>query len=199
MISSYLQLLEKRYGDQLDSDAKEFIQYAVDGAHRLKSMIQDLLTFSKIDNHHTDFKTIDLNQILAQVIEDNTLFIQEANAKINSATLPKVEGNDKQLKLVFQNLIHNGIKFNKAPVPTIEVTSESLNKSEIQINVSDNGIGIDPQYFDKLFVIFKRLHSSSEFSGSGIGLATTKRIIEHHQGKIWVSSQLDKGTTFSLH
>ncbi len=195
MVGSFLQLLERRYGPQLDSDAKEFIYYAVDGAIRMQTLINDLLEYSRVGTRGKPFEEINLNEIIAHVKSNLDVAIKENNAVIKVKRLPKIYGDGTQLTQVFQNLIGNAIKFHADKSPEINISSIRKN-GDYEILVQDNGIGIDPQYKEKIFLIFQRLHTREEYPGTGIGLAICKRIVERHGGMIWVESQAGEGATF---
>lgn len=195
MVSSYTQLLEKRYKDQLDQDAKDFIFYAVDGANRMQQLINDLLDFSRVTTKGKPFAKVDLLIVLGHAIVNLQKKIQENEALIFNSDLPIVLGDEMQLVRVFQNLIDNAIKFRGADPPRINVAAQ-MTDSKVIISISDNGIGIDKIYSEKVFTIFQRLHSKADYPGTGIGLAICKRIVERHNGTIWFESQPGKGTTF---
>jgi len=196
MVASYLQLLERRYGDRLDSDAHEFIDFAVDGAKRMKTLINDLLAFSRVGTRGEPFENTDLNAVLGRVRADLHALIKEHNALLTCDELPNLMVDETQMAQVFQNLISNAIKFRKEDVPPrIHVSAEDRN-GEVLLSVRDNGIGIDPQFADRIFVIFQRLHNSQKYAGTGIGLAISKRIVERHGGRIWVESEEGAGATF---
>jgi len=195
MITSFLQLLKLRYENQLDSDANEFIHFAIDGATRMQEMINDLLTYSRIDRKRGDFKEVKIEDILQQITFEYKLLIQEKNAVIHFGELPVITADYTQMVQLFQNLISNSIKYNDQPCPTIHITAEKQENDWI-FKVADNGIGIDPQQGDRIFKIFQRLHSPDEYEGTGIGLAIVKRIVERHGGRIWYDSQPGKGSNF---
>ena len=194
-VTSYLQLIERRYKDKLDTDANDFINFAVDGANKLQQMINDLLDYSRVESRKEPLMKIDSNTLVKQAIENLKISIEENNAIIDYDNLPTLLADKNQLITVFQNLLSNAIKFHKpGQSPSIHITAEEK-KSEWLFGVHDNGIGIDLIYKDKLFIIFKRL-VGREYPGSGIGLAICKRIITRHGGLIWVESELEKGSTF---
>lgn len=195
MVTSYLQLIERRYKNQLDSNADEFIAYAVDGAERMKALINDLLAYSRVGTHGKEFQTVDCNTVLQRAMHNLQLTIEESGAEIICAPLPKVTGNEGQLVQLFQNLISNGIKFRQEERPRISISAENLG-DEWQFTVKDNGIGIDPQFNERIFIIFQRLHGKTKYEGTGIGLAVAKKIVELHNGRIWVESQSGEGSTF---
>jgi PAS domain S-box-containing protein len=195
MISSFLQLLERRYEDQLDEDANEFIRYAVDGAKHLNDMIIDLLKYSKLTKKESVFKWVKLENVLENALINLNTYTEENNAIISYDPLPTVNGDDKLLTMLFQNIIENGIKYNGTKQPKIHI-SATMEDNQYVIGVKDNGIGIKPEHLERIFTIFKRLHGPYEYSGTGIGLAIAQKIINIHHGKIWVDSKLGKGTTF---
>jgi PAS domain S-box-containing protein len=195
MVSSYTQLLERRYKDQLDQDAKDFIFYAVDGANRMQHLINDLLDYSRVTTRGKPFAKLDLSTVLGHAIANLQKRIQETGAMIVNEDLPFAYGDEFQLVRVFQNLLDNAMKFIGTDPPRINVTSKNVD-DKIQISISDNGIGIDKIYTERVFTIFQRLHNKIEYPGTGIGLAICKRTVERHGGKIWFESEPGKGTTF---
>ena len=197
MISSYVQLLKRRYADNLDSDANEFIDFAVDGAERMKILIKDLLAFSRIGTKGEEFKITSTQTILEEIISNLEISIKENNVVITIDPLPDLVVDRTQIMQLFQNLISNAIKYrgDKSPKIQIEVQDKY---SEWLFSFKDNGIGLEPKYADKIFVIFQRLHGKGEYSGTGIGLSIAKRIVERHGGQIWVESEPGKGSTFKF-
>ena len=195
MVSSYTHLLSERYADHLDEKARKYIAYAVEGAERMQNLIQDLLAYSRVDTRGSTLARVDLNHIFQYAVENLTTLINETNAQVKTDSLPQVNGDETQLVAVFQNLIHNGIKFRKEARPEITISAYVDNGAWV-IAVKDNGIGIENKYKEKIFIIFQRLHARSEYCGTGIGLALCKRIIERHNGKIWFDSIPGQGTTF---
>ena len=195
MITSYLQLLQKRYQGNLDERADKYIHFAVDGAARMQNLITDLLVYSTVTRSSIEFETTDSELILNKVLSTLKVFINENKAKVTYDPLPAVIANPIQLGQVFQNLIFNAIKFHKEEAPKIHISAERK-ANEWVFSVRDNGIGIDPQYSERIFEIFKRLHTREYFSGTGIGLAICKKIVERYGGRIWVESELGKGSTF---
>jgi light-regulated signal transduction histidine kinase (bacteriophytochrome) len=192
MVSSFLQLLADRYQNQLNNEAIEFIGFAVDGAKRMQELINGLLAFSRVGTRGTAFTRVDCQLLLTQVLDNLKLAVQESQAEIISDTLPTILGDGTQLAQVFQNLIANAIKFHSAEKPRIVVGAERRG-CEWLFWVADNGVGIDPRYAERIFLIFQRLHSREEYPGTGIGLAICKRIVERHGGRIWVESEPAKG------
>jgi light-regulated signal transduction histidine kinase (bacteriophytochrome) len=197
-IASFTQLLERRYKGELDSDADEFIEFIVEGSSRMKEMIQGLLDYSKIGTKEKELEAVKTENVLEKVISNLNTAIEENNAIITSDSLPEVMGDESQLIRLFQNLIGNAIKFKKAgenPKIHISVAEDKENNKYI-FSFADNGIGLDSKYNDRIFEVFKRLHTIDQYRGTGIGLAISKRIIERHGGRIWVESELGKGSTF---
>ncbi|MGL5941618.1 MAG: ATP-binding protein [Waterburya sp.] len=195
-VSNYVQLLEMRYSNELDEDAKDFIGFAVDGVSLMQTLIDDVLIYSKVDTQGSEFAITDSGVALDQALTNLQRRIRESNAEIIVAdTLPTLKADSTQLMQLFQNLIVNAIKFRSAATPKIEIKVERQ-EDEWLFSVQDNGMGIDPQYRDRIFVIFQRLHTRDEYPGTGMGLAICKKIIECHRGKIWVESELGKGATF---
>lgn len=195
MVSSYTQLLAQRYENQLDEKANLFIHYAVDGAVRMQSLINDLLMFSRIGTRGKPLEPVDAHAVLGQAISVLKINIDEAKAIITNDQLPEVRADASQLVQLFQNLIGNAVKFRGEEYPNVHITATDAGR-EWLFSVRDNGIGIDRQYADKIFIIFQRLHTKEEYSGSGIGLAICKKIVERHGGRIWFESEPGKGATF---
>ena len=196
MVSSYLQLIERRYKGKLNSDADEFINFAVDGARRMQGLIEDLLAFSRVGTQGRPFEPVDANTALDRALKNLDLMIGESSATITRTELPTLNADPVQLIQLFQNLIGNGIKFCRPGEPPHIEISVVQNGSEWEFNVRDNGIGIDPQFAERIFVIFQRLHSRGKYPGTGIGLAICKKIVERHGGYIWVDSQPNTGASF---
>nr|WP_308477882.1 PAS domain S-box protein [Natrinema salsiterrestre] len=197
MITSYLQLVESRYSDELDEDAEEFIEFAVDGAERMRDMIDGLLQYSRVETEGDPFEPIDLDDVLDHTLENLEIQIEETHAEIASESLPRVRGDDSQLQQVFQNLISNAIEYSGEEPPQIQISAKPRGSKWV-ISVHDEGIGIDPDDQGRIFEVFQRLHSREEHEGTGIGLALCQRIIERHGGEIWVDSEPGDGSTFSL-
>jgi signal transduction histidine kinase len=195
MVTSYVQLLAKRYQGKLDADANEFIDFAVDGAVRMRKLINDLLTYSRVGTQGKELSPTDSEAALAQSVKDLEVTIEENGALVTHDPLPTVMADRPQLGQLFQNLIGNAIKFRGNEPPRVHI-SASRNGSGWIFSVRDNGIGIAPEYSDRIFIIFQRLHSRQEYAGTGIGLAICKKIVERHGGHIWVESDVGKGATF---
>lgn len=196
MVSSYTQLLERRYADRLDQDARDFIHYAVDGANRMQQLIQDLLSFSRVTTKGQPQTRIQAGDALTEALANLQAAIAETGAQVTCDDLPEVVADRSQLVQLFQNLIANAVKFRKSDTPPrIHVSSEHQGTGWT-VSIRDNGIGIDSRYFDRIFTIFQRLHTKQAYPGTGIGLALCKRIVERHGGRIWVDSEPEKGTVF---
>jgi two-component sensor histidine kinase len=197
MVSGYLRLIEDRYGDELDEDAQEYIEFATDGAERMRMMIDGLLAYSRVERHGYSFEPVDLDDVMTDVRKNLELRIDETGATITVAELPDVEGDESQLRQLFQNLVSNAIEYGGDESPVVCVSAERLG-DEWVISVRDEGVGIDPADRDRIFEVFQRLHSYHESSGTGIGLAICKRIADRHGGEIWVESTPGDGSTFSV-
>lgn len=196
MVGSYLQLIEQRYGERLDGDALEFIEYAVDGANRMKKLIQDLLTFSRVQRSNTQFHLLDMNGVFTQAKRNLQFVIDETQAEVTTDPLPTtIRGNEPQLVQLFQNLIGNAIKFRGNKVPCVHISVHEQDENWA-FTVADNGIGIESKYVERIFVIFQRLHSREQYEGTGIGLAICRKIVEQHRGHIRAESIFGEGTTF---
>jgi PAS domain S-box-containing protein len=195
MVSSYMQLLEERYRDQLDQEAKEFIDFAVDGAERMQRLIQDLLAFSRVGTRGKNPEPVESQEVLEKALHTLQLRIDENEAEVHNPALPRVLADSNQLGQVFQNLIGNALKFRGENPPRIDIAVETTGKTA-QFSVSDNGIGFDDKHAERIFVIFQRLNNRTDYEGTGIGLAICKKIIERHGGRIWAKSDLGRGSTF---
>ena len=195
MVSSYTQLLARRYRGKLDSDADEFIGYAVDGANRMQTLIKDLLAYSRVTAQGKVFERVDCNGLLEEVLSNLRVADEQNRAVVTHDPLPTVMADRGQLGQLFQNLIGNAIKFRGEEPPQIHVSAEQRT-GEWLFSVRDNGIGVGPQYAERIFVIFQRLHNREEYPGTGIGLAICKKIVERHGGRIWVVSHTGQGATF---
>jgi light-regulated signal transduction histidine kinase (bacteriophytochrome) len=197
MISSYIQLLQRRYQGQLDAKADTFIGFAVDGVTRMQRLINDLLAYSRVGTHGAPLVPTDCGEVMAGVIAALGAPIAETGARVTYGELPTVLADATQLGQLFQNLIGNALKFCTGGTPEITISAERTG-GEWLIHVRDNGIGIDPAYAERIFIIFQRLHSREEYPGTGIGLAICKKIVERHGGRIWVESQPGQGATFTF-
>jgi PAS domain S-box-containing protein len=197
MVTSFTQLLAKRYGGKLDSDADEFIAYIVDGSTRMYRLIDDLLAYARLGSRAAEFVPTDCEAILADAVANLGSAMEENGATITHDPLPTVMADRDQLSRLFQNLLSNAIKFRAVGPPVVHVSARR-NENEWLFSVRDNGIGIDPEQFERVFLIFQRLHGKSEYSGTGVGLAICRKIVERHGGKIWIESQAGKGSTFYL-
>ena len=195
MVSSFVQLLARRYQGKLDQDADEFIGFAVDGAKRMQGLINDLLTYSRVGTKGKPFQTTDCNRVLSEALLNLSAATEESSAVITNDNLPTVMADKTQMVQLIQNLVANAIKFRNKDRPCIHVSSEQKNGTWV-FSVSDNGIGIDSEYYDRIFAIFQRLHGKTEYPGTGIGLSVCKRIVERHGGRIWVDSEFSKGSKF---
>lgn len=196
MVTSYLQLIEQRYSDKLDDDGREFIGFAVDGATRMKKLIVGLLAYSRIQSTREDFHDIDMNQVVQRALVNLKGKIDDSQAQITVNDLPVIHGNDTMMLQLIQNLLSNALKFRKHDQrPEITITAERR-RSDWMFTVKDNGIGIDKKYFERIFMLFQRLHGRSKYAGTGIGLPICKKIIERHEGKMWLASEPNIGSSF---
>ena len=195
MVSSYTQLILRRYGAKLDGDAKEFMDFIVDGATRMKRLIEDLLTYSRVGTRGKDLKSTDCEAALQKALVNLRAAIEESGASVTHDPLPTIAADDTQLAQLFQNLVGNALKFRGADAPHVHVSAED-HGSEWVFGVKDNGIGIEPQYFERIFMVFQRLHVKTEYPGTGIGLAICKKVVDRHGGRIWVESQPGQGSKF---
>ncbi len=195
IVISYVQLLARQYEGQLDEDADIFINYAIDAAMRMRNLISDLLSYSRLGTRGKAFAATDMNEVLKHVLHDLSLAIEENDATVTYDTLPTVTADSSQMSRLLLNLISNAIKFRGEAPPTIHISATKQTNSWC-FAVSDNGIGIEEEYSERIFAIFQRLHTIEEYPGTGIGLAICKKIVERHQGEIWVESKPGEGTTF---
>ena len=195
MVASYMQLLDRRYGDKLGQDAQDFIGFAVDGAQRMQRLIDDLLAYSRIGIRGVPFEPTDSEVAFNRAMGNLEVSIEETGADVTHEPLPTVIGDSGQLVQLFQNLIGNGIKFSGSDVPEVRVDAVPV-EAGWQFSVSDNGIGIDSQYSERIFELFRRLHGRDEYPGTGIGLAICKKIVQRHGGTISVASEPGMGSTF---
>ncbi|ELY60305.1 PAS/PAC sensor signal transduction histidine kinase [Natronococcus amylolyticus DSM 10524] len=197
MITSYLGLIESRYADVLDEDGKEFLEFAVDGAERMRAMIDGLLEYSRVETQGDPFEPVELDEALEDALTDLRLRVEESDAEITIDSLPRIEGDEDQLRQVFQNLLENAITYSGDEPPRIHVEAERTD-SGWKIDIHDEGIGIDSDEQARVFEVFQRLHSHDEHGGTGIGLALCRRIIERHDGEIAVDSEPGEGSTFTI-
>ena len=197
MVISFTQLLAKKYEDKLDDDAKDYINYAVDGARRMQTLINDLLSYSRITTHEESFKIINIENVLEDIILNLQIKIKETSAKITYGEMPSLFADRTQLMQLFQNLIVNALRFRRKEPPQVHISVQQTSNEWI-FSVKDNGIGIDQRFFKKIFIIFQRLHTRAEYPGSGIGLAICKRIVDRLNGRIWIESEVGKGSTFKF-
>ncbi len=196
MVSGFMQLLADRYRGRLDEKGAEYVAYAVDGAKRMHQLIEDLLAYSRVDRSATTPVPIDANDALATALANLRLSIQEAGATVTADELPVVRADPTQLAQVFQNLIGNAVKFRRPGVPAAVHVSVRGGPGQFVFAVRDNGLGIPPDQFDRIFQVFRRLHTRESYPGTGIGLAIVRRIVERHGGKVWVESAPGEGSTF---
>ena len=195
MIASYVTLLARRYKGKLDDEADDFIYFAVDGAKRMQQLINDLLAYSRVKTRGRNFEPTNCNDVLSDALSNLHFTIEDNNALITHDSLPTVTADKIQLSQLYQNLISNAVKFRSESPPRVHVACEQV-ENEWVFSVHDNGIGIDPQYNNRIFEVFKRLHGREHYPGTGIGLAICKKIVERHGGRIWVKSEPGKGSTF---
>jgi PAS domain S-box-containing protein len=196
MVASYTALLARRYKGKLDADADDFIAFAVDGASRMQRLIQDLLAYSRVGSKGKEFANTSSEAALRQAMRNLRGAIEASGAAVTHGPLPVVLADEMQLTQLFQNLVGNAIKYRRAGVPEVHVTAAPNGGRKWMFSVEDNGLGIEPQYFERIFGMFQRLHKREEFEGTGIGLAICKKIVERHGGAISVESSLGKGSTF---
>ena len=194
-ITSYISLIRDRYADTLDDSAREFIHFAIDGAERMRRLIDDLLEYSRIATQSGTFEPVNCNDVLTATLENLDQAIKQAGAMVECSELPEIKGDESQLSRMFQNLIGNALKFRGQTEPHIRVWAE-LHGDQWVFSVQDNGIGIAPDYQPHIFGMFTRLHSKSRYEGTGIGLALCNKIAQRHGGRLWVESEVDKGSTF---
>jgi chemotaxis family two-component system sensor kinase Cph1 len=195
MISSYVRLLQRRYEGKLDHDADDFIGFAVDGAKRMRGLIDDLLQYSRVGTHGKPLEPVECEALLNQALANLRMSIEDCAARVTHDPLPKLVADGTQLMQLFQNLIENGLKFRRDDPPVIHVSARRDGECW-HFSVRDNGVGIEPQYADRIFVIFQRLHGRDEYPGTGLGLAICKKIVERHGGRIWVEPETGPGATF---
>ena len=194
-VASFCQLLQKRYGGQLDDRADQYISFAVDGAKRMQQLINDLLSFSRVGRTSAGTTEVDTEQCLAVALRNLELVIEESGATVEHDPLPSVQGESALLAQLLQNLIGNAVKFRRTDVAPVVRISASETEDEWEFSCADNGIGIESQYAERVFVIFQRLHAKDEYEGTGIGLALCRKIVEFHGGRIWIDPEVTSGTT----
>ncbi len=195
MVASFTQLLGQRYKGQLDADADEFIGYAVDGARRMQALVNDLLSYSRVGTRGKELIAVDFEQVLQMVLTNLQARLEESGGQVTHGPLPTVMGDETQLWQVLQNLVGNALKFHGSEPPRVHVSAKEI-EGEWRFSVRDNGIGIDPQFANRIFLVFQRLHSRAEYPGTGLGLAIAKKILERHGGRIWMESEPGKGSIF---
>jgi light-regulated signal transduction histidine kinase (bacteriophytochrome) len=195
MVASYTQLLERRYESKLDANAREFMAYIVDGATRMKQLIEDLLAYSRVGTKGAEFKPASVEAALRRALYNLRTAIEEAGAAVTHDALPTLPADEGQLAQLLQNLMGNALKFRSASVPRIHIGAAE-GPDAWTFEVRDNGIGIEPQYYERIFMVFQRLHNKGEYPGTGIGLAIVKKVIERHGGQIRVESRLGEGSAF---
>jgi signal transduction histidine kinase len=196
-ITGYLQLLQQRYQDKIDADANEFMAFAIEAAKRMRKLIEDWLAYSRLDSRPRPFQLTSCAAVVQDAIESMRVAVQESGARITSGELPDVMGDPVQLTQLFQNLISNAIKFRRVQPPHIHIDVEDSGELWC-FSVRDDGIGIAPEYFERIFEMYQRLHSRNSYPGTGIGLALCKRIVERHHGRIWVESVVGEGSVFKF-
>ena len=194
-VASCVQLLQKRYEGQLDERAQEFITHAVDGTKRMQTLINDLLAYSRISTDAQVFASTNCEMVLKEALANLVVAISESGAVVTQDALPTVSGDATQLTQLFQNLIGNALKFREERPPQIHIGAVRDN-GDWRFSVADNGIGMEPQYFERVFLVFQRLHTRKEYQGTGIGLAICKKVVERHGGRIWAESEPGQGATF---
>jgi signal transduction histidine kinase/HAMP domain-containing protein len=194
-VVGFLQLLQNRYGDQIDEKGRHFIERSVQAGHRMQTLIRELLKLSRVNTKGATFASTDLNHLVADVLDNLQSIIKEKNTEIICAKLPTLEIDAGQIQSLFQNLIMNAVIYNESTKPSVEIGCRE-HDSAYQFFVKDNGLGISPRFYQRIFMVFQRLHTDREYSGTGLGLALCKTIVERHGGTIWVESQLKKGSIF---
>ena len=195
MVSSYVELLARRYGGSLDSDADEFIGFAVDGARRMQQLIRDLLSYSRVGTRDCAMAPTDFNSVVDQALQNLCMAVEESGAEVHRSSLPVVRADKSLMVQVFQNLVGNAIKFHGDSLPRV-IINHRRTAGQVVFSVRDHGIGIDPRFHDQIFTVFRRLHRTSQYPGTGLGLALCKRIVERHGGQIWVDSAPAEGACF---
>lgn len=194
-MSNYSDLLTGRYSEMLDARAVKYINRIAESSERMQALIQDLLHYSRVDTHGKPFTVVDLEEVFLSATKNLRLAIEESGAIVTAGKLPKIQADRSQMLLLFQNLISNAIKYRGTQTPEISIDSKTEN-GLITLTFKDNGIGIEQEHFERIFIIFQRLHTRDEYPGTGMGLAICKRIVDRHGGTIWVDSQFGKGCHF---
>jgi light-regulated signal transduction histidine kinase (bacteriophytochrome) len=195
MVTTYVQLLDHRYGVELDEEAREYIGFAVEGSRRMYALVEDLLTYSRVEKSVLPFTAVDMEQVMVTTLKDLREAVETSGATITMDHLPQIQADLQQMVQLMENLVGNAVKFHGSEPPVVHV-SASMNGKEWVFSVKDNGIGIGMQYSDKVFHMFQRLHPREMFPGTGIGLAICKKVVERHGGRIWFESMPGEGTTF---
>ncbi len=195
MINSFVQLLQKSFERKLDADGEEYMRYVLEGARRIQRLIDDLLSYTRLGARSILLEPVPVQAVVEEALTNLKITLEETKAAVTCGPMPEVEADRTHLVLLFQNLIGNGVKFNGGRKPKVHVGARE-ERDRWVFSVADNGIGIEPRYFDKIFVVFQRLHAREEYPGTGIGLALCKKVVEQHKGKIWVDSEPGKGSTF---
>ena len=196
MVASYTKLLEKKYTDKLDDNAKEYINFAVDGAVRMQALINDLLDYSRVGAKKKEITKINCKSVINRILTNMKDVITTSNAQVKFDKFPEIYGDEVQIERLFQNLISNSIKFHSDKPPIIEIETKEEDSNLCLFSFKDNGIGFEKEFSEKIFQIFQRLHTKQKYTGTGIGLAVCKKIVEIHGGRIWVDSEIGKGSTF---
>jgi PAS domain S-box-containing protein len=197
MVSSFMQLFEKKYERLVDETGKKYIQFAVDGAERMKLLIRDLLQYSRAGSGSLEIKQVNMNVVLKEVLLLFKNEIYQVDAEIKYGNLPIIQAGKSAMIQLMQNLIGNALKYRREEKPVVEISGVETDQEWI-IHIKDNGIGIEPRYFEKIFIVFQRLHNKNEYGGTGIGLSVCKKIVERYKGRIWVASEPGKGSVFSF-
>jgi light-regulated signal transduction histidine kinase (bacteriophytochrome) len=195
MVTSFVQLLAQRYQNKFDAEAQQFISYAVEGAQRMKALIDDVLAYSRIGTQRKPYDAVDCNIVLKRTLHDLQSRIAASSAVVHADSLPLVLGDEFQVGQLFQNLLSNALKFRNEESPWVHISAKR-DGGQWVFAICDKGIGIESQYFERIFQMFQRLHTRQEYPGTGVGLAICKKIVEQHGGRIWVESELGKGATF---
>jgi light-regulated signal transduction histidine kinase (bacteriophytochrome) len=193
MVTSYLGLLERH--NRMEGKSREYMDYALEGASRMKELIDDLLAYSRVDTQRRRFEEVDMNQVLKRVLQNQGEFLEANHATVTADDLPIITADETQMVQILQNLVNNAVKFHGTKPPDVRISCEEQSVFWV-LKVQDNGIGIPPQYRERVFEMFQRLHTRSEYDGTGIRLATSRRIAERHGGRIWVESDGSNGSTF---